>query len=802
MSFKVTARTVLHLGAELISSDGIALYELIKNSFDARSESVEIAVQMAFRYADYVELREQLQKLPREREASTALVATMSEHISDALPKDAVEELKTSLARAKKVGDLLSILDNWNRIVIADSGEGMSLDDLSTVYLTIGTRSRKSQKEKLAKQKEIDTEHPILGEKGVGRLSAMRLGDHLHVVTAKVSDKRVNTLDIDWRAFSHEEDTLIGEIDIAPVRGELKAKILDRSGTRIVISALRSDWSNEKCRRIAIEEVSRFLDPFAHSAKEKHRPQLKIFISFNGEAVRIPRVDRILFEQAHAYVTAKYRYDEEERPMLTGTIEYRLGKATTTFRLDRPMLLGVLEDPKQRTLADYLPPAALKSLGPFDVEFYWFNRRILEAVEGVGTKADVQALVNSWSGGLMLFRDGFRVNPYGSAEDDWLKLDPRAFGSGGYKVNRSQIVGRVTIDGKHNPALVDQTNREGLKNGPEKSLLIVLLQHVLIQQFKGFINKIDRARKEREIKPLNEINVRMEEEIAKLTATFNAVLNQYPQVKTNKRIVGAMREVQDGITELVDDIRKAENLYEEDRHKLTHLAGVGLMVEFIAHELGRATDHAMLVLRELSDDKRASALQDRFDVLSEELKTINKRLSILDPMATSRRQRKSRFDLTELCGDLFESHDAQFARHEIQVEVLSMDGGKAPEFNVNAVKGMMIQVIENLVSNSLYWLKIQAQDRKGSTLKITVHIDKSNSRFYFTDTGPGLFEEAAEDVFEPFVSYRRPETGRGLGLYICRQIAEYHGATIRWSERFRVHKNKLNTIEFSFGDGK
>ena len=37
MSFRVAARTLLHLGAELISSDAVAFYELIKNGFDAGS---------------------------------------------------------------------------------------------------------------------------------------------------------------------------------------------------------------------------------------------------------------------------------------------------------------------------------------------------------------------------------------------------------------------------------------------------------------------------------------------------------------------------------------------------------------------------------------------------------------------------------------------------------------------------------------------------------------------------------------------------------------------------------------------
>ena len=46
MSFRIAARTILHLGSELISSDGVAFYELIKNSYDARSSNVEIQVLM------------------------------------------------------------------------------------------------------------------------------------------------------------------------------------------------------------------------------------------------------------------------------------------------------------------------------------------------------------------------------------------------------------------------------------------------------------------------------------------------------------------------------------------------------------------------------------------------------------------------------------------------------------------------------------------------------------------------------------------------------------------------------------
>lgn len=788
MHFKVAARTVLHLGAELISSDGIALYELIKNSFDAGADSVEISVQMAFPFATYQELRAQIMELPEKRAATESQCDQIAAGINESLNLDSKKALKRKIREAETVADLLRILDDANHIVVSDSGEGMSAKELAEVYLTIGTRSR------LAEKEASDTDRPVLGEKGVGRLSTMRLGDRLSVITATSSDRRLNLLDIDWRAFSHKEDTLIEEIDVSPHVGGQKTEYFKVSGTRIVISALRADWTQDKCKRVTIEEISRFIDPF--SRLEKNRPQLKIFMSYNAEPILIPRIDRLLFSQAHAYVTAKFRKDDDGKPMLSGHIDYRLGKTVDSFRVDKAGLLGIIEDPKSRALSDYIGPSALDTLGPFDVEFYWFNRRLLEAIEGFGTKQDVMALVKRWAGGLMLFRDGFRVNPYGSADDDWLSLDPRAFGAGGYKVNRSQLIGRVSISSRRNPLLTDQTNREGLTNSPAKSLLIVLLQHILTEQFRKYISRIDRDAKKREIRPLSEVNERMEDEVRKMALTLNALISEYPDVKSNNKLIGAFREVQHGIKELVDDVKKAGDLYEDDKRKLTHLAGIGLMVEFLAHELGRSTENAMNVLRDIRQDQ-ASA--ERLDILAEELRTINKRLSVLDPMTTTRRQRKTDFDLTDLIEEIFESHEGQFNRHLIKAEVVSLDGGKPPALVVHAVKGMMIQIIENFVSNSVYWLKIQKVDDKDFKPKITVRIDKGNDRFFFTDNGPGIFEEIAEDVFEPFVTYRRPQTGRGLGLYICRDIAEYHGASVRWSERYRARKEKLNTLEFAFG---
>ena len=70
MSFKFSARTLLELGKELISSDEVALYELIKNAVDAQSPRVEIIVNVQLRNSDYREAVAQI----REEEKSPAEV--------------------------------------------------------------------------------------------------------------------------------------------------------------------------------------------------------------------------------------------------------------------------------------------------------------------------------------------------------------------------------------------------------------------------------------------------------------------------------------------------------------------------------------------------------------------------------------------------------------------------------------------------------------------------------------------------------------------------------------------------------
>src|SRR5581483_9277824 len=118
-------------------------------------------------------------------------------HLQPTAPQSALRAIRASLNNAD---DLLSLRDSlvdaykkYNWIEFRDTGTGMSAEDLLNSYMVIGTPSRRySLESDLANGVGKPT---YLGEKGVGRLSVMRLGSQLSITTATAKDRYLNTLE-------------------------------------------------------------------------------------------------------------------------------------------------------------------------------------------------------------------------------------------------------------------------------------------------------------------------------------------------------------------------------------------------------------------------------------------------------------------------------------------------------------------------------------------------------------------------------------------------------------------------------
>jgi signal transduction histidine kinase len=760
--FRVSARTVLQLGAELISSDAVAFYELIKNAFDAGSKRVSVRVVERLTFEMIAELKELLHpvlKMPVRSKASQEAVRRVQEGIHASVIRTA-PEISDYLQRVDDAHTpfaLLELLDEGSSIEFSDTGEGMSLNELNDVYLTIGTSSR--VKTRAARSGKPDKGRPVLGEKGIGRLSAMRLGMRLEIKTAKKGELKWNLLSIDWRAFAEDLDALIESVHIEPEYGPEKDR--DEQGTRILISALNSEWSEDKLRQIAVSELSKLMDPFTETTV------FPIVVYFNKAKVQIPPFNRLLFDHAHATVSATLSVDPRGNPVLRGQVNYLLERKEKTFVLDGATL---------KSIAGVDSIDTLRRLGPFSMEAFWYNRRILEEITGIGDREQVKDLIEAWSGGLMLFRDGFRVAPYGGPNDDWLKLDHHALKGQAFKVNRSQIIGKVDITSDDNPRLIDQTNREGLRDNAEKAALQTLLLHILHGQLRDFLQKVDKANR----KPVTfgELEGRVESEERSLNHTMaklRAIAKEFDDLDIAP-IERALRESIKQIERTMADAKELAEQYDQDRSQVIHLAGLGMMVEHIAHELVRTTEHTLRSLSDMLARNLPADAKTHLSNVESQLVSLRKRLTLLDPHTTSGRQVKEHVPLVATVSDILRGHEAQFKRHGIKASVIASP--TRSECTLKIVRGMFIQVIENLISNSVYWLKQQTDIEPDFSPAITITVRTTEKEILFSDNGPGIDAADREDVFRPFFTRKPPGKGKGLGLYISRQIAEYHGATL------------------------
>lgn len=261
-----------------------------------------------------------------------------------------------------------------------------------------------------------------------------------------------------------------------------------------------------------------------------------------------------------------------------------------------------------------------------------------------------------------------------------------------------------------------------------------------------------------------------------------------------------MSRVEDALEELgelLDNARVLVNSYEKGRDQLVHLAGVGLMVEVIGHELNRATEHT---LRTLADSKKSAstdAFENSLEALHAQLKTIQKRLRILDPLSTAGRQVKEEFDFIHWAREIVSSHEDQFERHRIAAEFEVKSSSSKKTIRVNAVKGMIVQIIENLIANSVYWLSAEQIINPNVIPKLKVIVNVDSAELSVTDNGPGVEPARAEEIFRPFVTSKPPGEGKGLGLFIARELANYHGCSLTISDK-KSSKGTLNTFVFEF----
>jgi signal transduction histidine kinase len=759
--FSVAARTLVHLGAELITSDEVALNELIKNAFDADSKRVRIDFHIGLdqgeldRLYAFAHLRKGSAKLTDfVRSAAEKVIAAGNAPDGDA---KRAAQLASDLKTSKSWPEATAVLESVNTISVSDSGSGMKKQALESVFLRIGTSSR------LNTQTSDELKRTILGNKGIGRLAMMRLGDRA-AVTSWTSRNSAYRVDFDWRLFD-DPDKAIEDI---PIDLEMVEPVYESdSGTVVEVSALRSAWSKKLVEdRWVGAFLRRLQNPFQAKAKQVLFP---VDVHYNGgPRIPIEGMKKLLSDHAQADLDLVFDPNNKQvadTVITTTLVDHQRG-------IDPQVVRRTMEDVAHKVEAG---PEELCSIGPFTVRIRWFNRATLRTQQTLHGNVKAALLeLDLWSGGVAIYRDGFRVGFSGqSAGEDWLELDSSALKRGGFTVNRIQVVGALEISRKNNSYLIDRSNREGLVESRQSNLVRQILVHFAIDELR------------RHIKHEGEEEKRIELEQAAKTApeTIRARIKQAEQglSEIRARAPADTRQTVQSIADNLHFIKAETKRFEEAarqvgerREDILELAGVGTVMSGILHELTRTTGHTRQLLQKLAKDE-TPATKELLVKLDNEIKAINTRLRQLDPLTPSGRHRKEEFDLSALIQTILHGYQARFGRHDIHAALVMSDQEIPKPFMVTMVRGFVSLAVENLITNSVYWL--QRGLKAGATRReIHLELDPESKALTLWDNGPGIASADKERVFTAGFTLR--PRGQGLGLFIAAEVATYHQAQL------------------------
>lgn len=631
--------------------------------------------------------------------------------------------------------------DDAHALVISDNGVGMTLETVKSGWFEPGTVLKK-------REERSASGRLYLGAKGIGRFAAARLGEALLMQTKREGESEGVTVLLDWGRFDDESylDEITLQYEIGPLPHLQHGTILELSNLHA-----RKHWVEEDFRSLH-NRLSRLISPFEGDSGQSEVPHFEINLSIPGYPDLTGRV------HAHELTSKpKYRLLGSLSPegVFHGQIEFdgRKGK-----RFDRK-----LSDKDE-----------IVSCGPFEVEIRAWDRdrpglspfmlQFNQSLTGIRRILDEYC-------GVSIYRDGFRVYPYGEKGIDWLSLDTRSRQTPTLRLANNQIIAAVRISRHGNPCLIDRTTREGLVHNHEYQALTT-----------WFIRILALLEEERyAVRPREETKP---EELSTLFEPFDI---SEVVVEADKQL-GKAHPVAQMVRQKDTDIREGVKRLQEHYSRVLLAAGLGQLVDLVIHEIGaplgrisRDVDH---LERRLIGTFSASAfdklmgkgafeeLGNAFVKIRAWLEQIGSLRQKLIPKAAGRRGRASSFAVQDEINDNLTLFAGLIGKQNIKCEL------RAPReaLVVHMSRSDLGQIVANLLDNSVYWLTRHHGDGKGGGIDIQLTALKHGFRIRLSDDGPGVAPEDVDLIFDQ--EFSRKPNGMGLGLFIARQVIEPYGKVI------------------------
>ena len=705
-------------------------------------------------------------------EPTGRLIMSIGKDLIKDLPAALVELVKNAYdADATYVKITYKKNEKELKITVEDNGHGMSQYTVINAWMVPST-NYKLEKKKSPKGRIYQ------GRKGIGRYAVSLLGNKLEMIT--IRDGLKTTAFFDWDKFNSEKK--LSEIPITITTSETT----DNTGTKLIITNEYDNTLVDEISEIEAQKIEKELSKLLLNIKDfRIKVYYENFFSDNKKNI-CKEISQLEFKNTWHY-------------KLSGIIH-----SNFTYELTYTNFYTKEEKIFKDSFADNLLNNFV-SCGEIIVDYRVYDKDpsgievimnfINENQNTNLSKTDIKNILVDQSG-ISIFRNDFRIRPYGDKGFDWLNLDSKRVQNPSLSIGSEQISGRISIESEESSGLKEKSARDGLyENSSFYTLQRIadLSLNLLEKERFKYRQKIVKKKTEpiEQLFDFSHFNQKVEKVVEKTYKTCKKspekvdehikVLNQ----EINKEIKTLEKEKEIEFLE----VKNAIAIYQK------HIT-LGNIISVILHEGRRPLSwytsriptikdflYNLYMCEEL-EEINYNKLSNHMEKLNNEAIRMSNFFKRIDPLASNKRSKCRKISITKQINDIIEIFEEIAKGKDIKISHNSVE-----ELYTNIIADDFYMALTNIIENALFWVEYSSELSR--LIEILSYGDDNKVYIEILDNGPGISKEDLEDniLFTPGYSGKKrvsDDNGTGLGLAIS-------------GEALQRNNGKLEVIESNKG---
>lgn len=746
-------------------------------------------------------------------------------------------------------------------LFLGDNGTGMNEQVIKNNWMTIGRSTKKHTF--TTSSGRIQT-----GAKGIGRFALDRLGDYSEMLTKSIDSNDFKSLiwKVNWGDFEKKDNitdvhAILSNSKISFLEFlnsnntndallELIEKNFTNTGTIFKISNLRESWEEDnfidnirmQLSTLIPENISEVFDLyfFTDSTNVEEAKivspieddfDYKVSFKVKETVSRITDNKDSKFNDNHSKSETSSQDDKNK-----SEVEITILRNEFDFGKDFEKIIteaGFTQEDKK--YFKNTPIVIKKSfseifktreeientIGKFSGELYFskisYTRQDREKYY---YKSNMRNKVSNSFAGIKLYRDNFRVRPYGefgTSSSDWLLLSARKQNSpaavshptGKWRVSSNQINGSVFIS-RLNLTLPDQSNREGIIETDEFKLFKNFITEAIsyfeedrqyvfrkLSTYYDAVNEAariqkdiewkakkeaeEKAKKEAEEKDKEETNSQEAEESDQASFLLDEpIVDEHIINADNKDMQTTKVRASDAQKVIDHKDSIIQNLQDENK-MLRALATTGIVTNTYIHEIKGITHDLNInvigAFEELTLDNDVSSATESLIKAMENKESLNSWFEVTLSSIRKDKRNWKKIELNGLLINLVQRWERILSQKDIKINFSKNEDDVyfyCHSFEIESI-------INNLFTNSFYAFSSPIGREK--KINISLYSDDKNIHLFYEDNGPGLppaYKENPKQIMEAMESEKRDENGEligtGMGMWIIdKTISDYKG---------------------------